>query len=187
MLEWTVRPNLRDHVSAEEYALALQLLEEVKDDKENELTLPLFAARQTINASHQRHLEMSRGDHIRRRLTDGSVMTGQQFENWCKSALEHQGWTVEETSGSGDQGVDLIGYHRGVKFVFQCKHYSKTVGNAAVQEVIAGKVFYGASVGVVVTSGSGYSQSAVRLADAAGVVLISGNEIFSIDGKVDWT
>ena len=51
---------------------------------------------------------------------------------------------------------------------------------------VSGKIFYGAGLGVVITSGAGYSPSAVRLADSAGVVLMSGNEIFSIDQKIEW-
>jgi HJR/Mrr/RecB family endonuclease len=179
MLAGSVHRDLREHLSVDEYALALRMLEDLKDYKENELTFPLFSARNIISDSIS-------GEHLKRQLDSGSIVSGQQFEIWCKSALEHKGWKVEETTGSGDQGVDLIGWHSGVKVVFQCKHYSKTVGNSAVQEVIAGKVFYDAEVGVVITSGAGFSPSAVRLADAAGIILLSGKEIFSIGNRIDF-
>ncbi len=179
MLAGTVHRDLWKHISVDEYALALKMLEDIKNDAENELTFPLFPVRNAISDSIS-------GEHIKKQLDSGSIVSGQQFEIWCKSALEHKGWKVEETAGSGDQGVDLIGWYSGVKVVFQCKHYSKTVGNSAVQEVIAGKIFYGAGVGVVVTSGAGFSPSAVRLADAAGIILLSGKEIFSIGSRIDF-
>lgn len=186
MLSTAINGKLIADLAEPEYVLASKLLTGAKNGEENELTFPIFVARRGVEAEIKRQEGRDRGDHIKARLRDGSIQTGQQFERWCKSALEHQGWRVEETPGSGDQGVDLIGTFRGHRMVFQCKHYSKTVGNAAVQEVISGKIFYGASLGVVITSGVGYSPSAVRLADSAGVVLMSGNEIFSIEQKIKW-
>lgn len=186
LLSSAIHSKLNSELAEPEYVLASKLLAGVRNGEENELTFPIFAARLSAEAEIKKQEARNRGDHIKARLQDGSVQTGQQFERWCKSALEHQGWRVEETPGSGDQGVDLIGTYRGHRIVFQCKHYSKTVGNAAVQEVISGKIFYGAGLGVVITSGAGYSPSAVRLADSAGVVLMSGNEIFSIDQKFEW-
>lgn len=96
---------------------------------------------------------------------------GVGFEHHCASVLRDHGWNAAVTQSSGDQGVDVIASCDGVKVVLQCKRYSQPVGNSAVQEVIAGRVFEKADFAVVV-SNSTYTQSARRLASAADVLLI---------------
>lgn len=176
LLERQLRPN----VSREEYDLALSLLDETQLGTRTLLAAPLEDWKLPAMRARELSDAQARGDHIKRKLTDGSVVTGLDFERWCMEALEHQGWKVELTPASGDQGADLIATHKGRRVVFQCKHYARTLGNGAVQEIIAGKLFYGASEGCVVSSGASYSRSARKLADAAGIKLISGNEIFSV-------
>lgn len=185
-LKDSLERKLRPDVTDAEYDLAMEMIMGARAGRSNVLTAPIEARRATVQRERESAAAQARGDHIRTRLSDGSVVSGVDFEDWCQHALEHQGWKVQRTPGSGDQGVDLVCTHRGHKIVIQCKHYSKTIGNGAVQEVISGKVFYSASLGVVVSSGATYSPSAVRLADAAGVLLISGDEIFGIDQRIGW-
>lgn len=56
------------------------------------------------------------------------------------------------------------------KIGIQAKCYASAVGNAAVQEAVAGKVFYGRGKAMVVTN-STFTKSAVELAAANGVIL----------------
>lgn len=52
-------------------------------------------------------------------------MEGHKFERLCASPLRANGYTgVEATSGSGDQGVDVVAERDGVRYGIQCKHYS---------------------------------------------------------------
>ena len=180
LLETKLRPN----VTVAEYDLALQLVMDARAGRSNILTKPIVSWRNGVVAERQRAEARGRGDHIKKQLSDGSIVSGIDFERWCKQALQHQGWRIEETPASGDQGVDLLGTYQGARVAIQCKHYSRTLGNGAVQEIIAGKLFYGASLGVVVSSGALYSPSAKKLADAAGVLLLSGNEIFEINNRI---
>ena len=70
------------------------------------------------------------------------LMKGQEFERYCANLLIAYGFkNIEVTKGSGDQGVDIVGYYNGFKFAVQCKRYSKKVGNSPIQEVVAGKNF----------------------------------------------
>ena len=48
--------------------------------------------------------------------------------------------------------------------------YSSPLGNTPIQEVIAGKIFYGCHVGVVMTN-STFTPGAKKLAEATGVLL----------------
>ncbi|OOY09330.1 restriction endonuclease [Thioclava sp. F36-7] len=67
---------------------------------------------------------------------------GYAFEYWVADSLRRLGWSVETTSGSGDQGIDVLATFRDRKLAIQCKRYSGSVGNKAIQEAYAGRAFY---------------------------------------------
>ena len=99
------------------------------------------------------------------------LMKGQEFERYCANLLIAYGFkNIEVTKGSGDQGVDIVGYYNGFKFAVQCKRYSKKVGNSPIQEVVAGKNFYKCQGALVITNNY-YTESAVQLAKANNVQL----------------
>lgn len=106
-----------------------------------------------------------------------------QFEHFCADILRNSGWDARVTQASGDQGVDVIATRDNVKAVLQCKKYSQPVGNAAVQEIIAGKQFEQADIAAVVSNNS-YTQSAKQLANAAGVHLLHYDELEQFAEKV---
>ena len=116
-------------------------------------------------------------------VTDVTEIDGISFEHHCAEMLRNAGWEARVTQSSADQGIDIIASRSGKKGVFQCKRYSQPVGNAAVQEVIAGKVFERASFAVVVSNNS-YTQSARQLANAAGVHLIHFSELSTLADKL---
>ncbi|MFC3179359.1 restriction endonuclease [Cypionkella sinensis] len=68
-------------------------------------------------------------------------LNGHEFEHWVAAKLKFYGWKAEVTRGSGDQGVDVIAVRLGKQVGIQCKRFSGSVGNGAVQEAIAGKHF----------------------------------------------
>lgn len=93
------------------------------------------------------------------------------YEVYCAELLRQTGWDADVTTASGDQGADVIAVKRGVTLILQCKLYSKPVGNKAVQEVNAAKIFYHAQYAVVV-SNAAYTTSARQLADSTQVTLL---------------
>ncbi|MDP2805372.1 MAG: restriction endonuclease [Gallionellaceae bacterium] len=80
------------------------------------------------------------------------------------------------TKASGDQGIDVVASLGNVKAVFQCKKYSQPVGNAAVQEIFAGKQHEQAHVAAVVSNAT-YTPSAKQLATTTGVHLLHFSEL----------
>ena len=103
------------------------------------------------------------------KLIDG--MEGHNFEHWCANLLKKRGFQdVEVTPGSGDQGVDILAIKDGVKYAVQCKCYSHDLGNTPIQEVEAGRVFYGCHVGAVMTNRY-FTQGAKELAKKTGTLL----------------
>ncbi|WP_240810568.1 restriction endonuclease [Formicincola oecophyllae] len=104
-------------------------------------------------------------------LTYSPDMDPLAYEDYCAALLAHEGWQVEMTPLSGDQGADVIASCNGVKLVVQCKLYSKPVGNKAVQEVVAARQFHQAQMAVV-ASNARYTRSARELAAGTGVLLL---------------
>lgn len=103
-------------------------------------------------------------------------MSGVSFEHFCKKLLIKGGWDIQTTATSGDQGVDLIASKLGLTLAIQCKRYQKSVGNKAVQEVLAGAKHYGIRYPIVVTN-STYTKQAYELANSTGVMLLHFSEL----------
>ena len=104
-------------------------------------------------------------------VSQAAGMDGHQFEYFCADVLQRNGFSnITVTPGSGDQGVDIIATKDEIKYAIQCKNYSSPLSNTAVQEVYAGRAFYNCHVGVVMTN-STFTEGAVRLAKATGVLL----------------
>lgn len=108
---------------------------------------------------------------IKNDLQRVDLMDGPQFEWWCAGLLRKNGFSnVEVTKASNDQGVDVLAEKGGIKYAIQCKRYSSDLGNTPIQEVHAGKAFYGCHVGVVMTN-QHFTKGAVELAEKTGVLL----------------
>lgn len=101
---------------------------------------------------------------------------GVDFEIWCASRLEEQGWSVTTTKASGDQGVDLEARRANQTVAIQCKRYSQPIGNSAVQEAHTGRAHYGADACCVIGTG-GFTRAAIELASTTGVTLLDAEFI----------
>ncbi len=101
---------------------------------------------------------------------------GINFENNCMDILKNSGWKVKETPSSGDQGVDLIASIDGLRVCIQCKNHEKAIGNKAVQEISAGKLYWKGTHAVLVSK-SGFTKAAQKLANANNVELIHESEL----------
>lgn len=125
-----------------------------------------------------RWVRRSRVNHFGTKYySDSPSMDGHDYEYYCAELLRRKGFSrVSVTRGSGDQGIDIIAYANKKKFGIQCKFYSKPVGNSAVQEACAGAMFYGCNVAAVMTN-NGFTESAVELAAATGVLLWGNSTI----------
>ncbi len=108
---------------------------------------------------------------IRNRPLPMDEMGGHDFEYYCADILKAHGFIdVEVTKGSGDFGADILAEKDGVTYAVQCKCYDKPIGVKAVQEVYAGRDYYGRMVGVVMTN-QYFTQPAVELAQKLNIML----------------
>ncbi len=106
-----------------------------------------------------------------------NVQNGYEFEEFCYTLYNELGYFVEHTQLSNDQGADLIIEKNGERIVVQAKHYSTPVGNKAVQEVVASKAFYNNATHAIVITNNTFTPSAIKLAEANAVTLITGEDI----------
>ena len=98
-------------------------------------------------------------------------MEGQDFEYYCAELLLGSGFTrAEVTRASGDYGVDIIADRDGVTYAIQCKCYDAEVGVPAVQQVYAGRDYYGCMVGAVMTN-QYFTRPAQNMADRLHILL----------------
>ena len=103
-------------------------------------------------------------------IDDVDLMTGVEFENFVADIFRRNGFTIDMTPTSGDQGVDIIASKGIQRIGIQVKRYSGNVGNAAIQEVVGGLKFYGLTKMIVVTNRY-FTNSADKLAESNDVVL----------------
>jgi len=105
---------------------------------------------------------------------------GIRFENHCMEILKQNGWEVKETPNTGDQGVDLIASINDLRICIQCKDHEKAIGNKAVQEISAGKLFWKGTHAIIVSK-SGFTKSAHQLAKSNKVKLINEYQLKDLE------
>lgn len=114
------------------------------------------------------------------KIIDFDNLDGHMFEHFCAKLLRLNGFkNVSVTSGSNDQGIDIIAYKDDIKYGIQCKCYHSDIGNKAVQEVYAGKAFYNCHVGIVLTNRD-FTRSAIELAQNNGVILWNRTKLLQL-------
>lgn len=107
-------------------------------------------------------------------------MDGHEFEHFCADLLRNNGFThVEVTQASGDFGIDVLAQKDGVTYGIQCKCYSDTVGNHAVQEAFSGAQYYHRMVAVVMTNNY-FTQAAIETAQRTNVLLWNRDKVLEM-------
>jgi restriction system protein len=104
------------------------------------------------------------------------VTSAYEFESYCCQVMQDAGWRAHLTASGGDQGVDVLCEYGSYVVAMQCKFYRRAVGNSAVQEVVAGCMYYSANEAVVVAS-NGFTKAARQLAESTGVVLLGTDDL----------
>ena len=123
--------------------------------------------------NHKSHTSYSKKTQ-RTNSSQKSRNSGVAFKNACAQFLQKEGFNnIRLTPITGNQGIDILATKKGLLYGFQCKEFTSPVGNRAVQEVLAGKVYYNCDMAVVLTN-SIFTKSAEELASKSNVVLWGG-------------
>ena len=126
--------------------------------------------------------------YMRRNASDDDHMfddmEGQDFEEYCVELLEARGFeNVEMTPASHDYGIDIIADKDGISYAVQCKCYSDPVGIKAIQEAFAGKAYYNAMVGAVMTN-QYFTKPAKEFAEKLNIVMWDGDYVLGLIHEV---
>lgn len=101
-------------------------------------------------------------------------MDGIRYEKRVVNYLRNHGFhNVSITKTSGDYGVDITASKRFHRYAIQCKYYSRPVGIAAVQQVVAGMNYYSCDRAMVITNNT-FTRQAISLAEHNSVTLLPG-------------
>ena len=102
---------------------------------------------------------------------------GVEFERELATLYRHQGYRVESTPVSGDQGFDLILSKGGKTTVVQCKSHGSPVGPAVARELIGSMVtFPGADKAMLACTG-GFTQGAYDFVRGKPIELVSASDL----------
>jgi restriction system protein len=83
-----------------------------------------------------------------------------EFEQRVALLLEDLGWkNVVIRGGSGDRGVDITAERDGLRYLVQCKRYSKSVGPNYVRDLVGALHIQGADRAILVATSSFTPQS----------------------------
>ena len=131
-------------------------------------------AEQIKHLDDQRNQLLSSIDYQQQQLLaeNWKAMRGVEWENYLERICQSLGYHVKTTKTSGDQGVDLVVQSGHRRIAIQAKGYVNSVGNAAVQQAVAGKSIYNCEYSAVITN-SRFTNAAIELARANHCVLIS--------------
>ena len=78
---------------------------------------------------------------------------GIRYEEYCCKYLQEKGYSTRTTVASGDQGADIIAEKDGIRIAVQCKYRTEgAVGNDAIQQALAGKMYYDCDLALVITN-----------------------------------
>jgi len=103
-------------------------------------------------------------------------LAGRSFEHLLNALFAKMGFQVVVTQETRDQGADLVLTQAGERVAVQAKRQLQDVGNAAVQALLGGMLYYECPRGIVVTT-SGFTASARELAARHSSILLWGGTL----------
>ena len=109
--------------------------------------------------------EPSQGKH---QMILSKRMSWMQLEDFFYQFFQNQGYHVTKTKRSHDQGADLLVKNDTEFMAVQIKKRAKPIGVKGVQEVYAGRGFYGTHRALLIST-SGFTRPALKLANKIGV------------------
>ncbi|MCL8204160.1 restriction endonuclease [Ligilactobacillus agilis] len=112
---------------------------------------------------------------------DVATMDPYDFEDLCKSLLEHEKYAdVHRKGGSGDMGVDIVAKwfngNTSETWLVQCKRWVSNVDATPIQRLVSERERLGANKIACYTTSS-YSKDAKKVAQQQNVKLVDGSEL----------
>ena len=102
-----------------------------------------------------------------------------QFKLFITKVFQRLGFSIELTSGSGDEGIDIIITKGDRKYCAKCKRHQKPIGQPVIRDFYGAMMNIGARKGFVVTSGI-FSLAAESFAEGKPIELIDGEGLLKL-------
>ena len=116
-------------------------------------------------------------------MIDFTKYDGYEFEDLITKVLKAMGFLVEQTSLSGDGGIDIIIYdERPItkgKYIIQCKNWTNLVGEPPVRDLFGTVMSERANKGILITT-SAFTKQAKKFADGKNLELLDYNGLMKI-------
>lgn len=103
-------------------------------------------------------------------------LRGIDFETALADLYRNMGYSVRQTKGSGDEGIDLILQNEGAKTVVQCKGHSKPVGVGAVRDLYGAMMHFDADSAILACP-AGFTEGVVQFVAGKSIQLVSVREL----------
>ena len=111
-------------------------------------------------------------------MIDFSKYDGYEFEDLITKLFKTLGFLVEQTSLSGDGGIDIIVHdERPItkgKYIIQCKNWTNLVGEPPIRDLFGTVMSERANKGILITTSS-FTKQAKKFADGKNLELIDYN------------
>jgi restriction system protein len=92
------------------------------------------------------------------------ALSPSEFESWVAARLLEMGYSVVQTGGPGDEGIDIKARRGNELVVVQCKRFrTAAVGPHAVRELLGSMIPISATRGILATTGA-VTAAAAQLA-----------------------
>lgn len=101
------------------------------------------------------------------------------FEIQIAKLYGSMGFSVINTPRTGDQGVDFFAVKDDKKHIVQCKHWTKSVGEPVLRDLLGTKIHFKADTAILVTT-SDFTEQAIRFASSNDIELINGEMLISM-------
>jgi hypothetical protein len=110
-------------------------------------------------------------------------LRGIAFETSLGKLYSSMGYSVRQTKGSGDEGIDLVLEKDGTKTVVQCKGHQKPVGVGVVRDLYGAMMHFGAERAILACP-AGFTQGVVRFVADKPIHLVSARELIEMGGTI---
>ncbi len=111
-------------------------------------------------------------------------LRGTRFETALARLYKKTGYSVSQTKGSGDEGIDLILMKDGKKTAVQCKGHKKPIGVGAIRDLYGAMMHFGAESAVLACP-AGFTKGVWQFAKNKSIELISASDLVEMAESTD--
>jgi hypothetical protein len=110
-------------------------------------------------------------------------LKGAEFERALARLYTDMGYSVHQTKGSGDEGIDLILRKDNKEIIVQCKGHEKPIGVGAVRDLY-GVMMHSGAEGAVLACPVGFTDGVRKFANGKPIDLLAAKEIVEMAESV---